>query len=259
MASRVLATPHPKAIFIGGDNVYPEKDAAGARHYSLARLRRGAEQMEALHVPMYLALGNHNIVDPDILREELALSWTIPNNYYCVRFPAPSQVQIVVLDTNLYQGPTYTRGARAQDDWLSRIIRHSPTIIVQHEPLAGYKQKKKATYVELPNATRLVSVLAQAPHLVAVLSADIHLYQDLTLYPRLHVPIHQVIVGTGGAELDDLPAEATNPDIHMNAGKKTYGYIEVRGLRKTTRPGQPLVSLDYVFHDVGGIHENPSF
>jgi hypothetical protein len=240
----MTSLPRPQALFIGGDNVYPEKDSTGKKVYSLNRLERGFRQMQSLNVPMYVALGNHNIVNSDILAREMSLPWIIPNNYYCIRFRR-DKLQVIILDTNLYADNTYTEQARKQDNWLSSILSGSfyESIIIQHEPLVGYKKKKESTYVMLPNAHRLISILLTAPKKpIAVLSADIHNYQDIVFQPTSsHVSqINQIIVGTGGATLDALPDKMNIPGIHVLAAQDRHGFIRVNGIT-------PEGSLDYEF------------
>ena len=234
--------PRPQALFIGGDNVYPEKDSTGKKVYSLNRLERGFRQMQSLNVPMYVALGNHNIVNSDILARELSLPWTIPNNYYCIRFRR-DKLQIIILDTNLYADDTYTEQARKQDNWLSSVLstQFYESIIIQHEPLVGYKKKKESTYVMLPNAHRLISILSTAPKKpIAILSADIHNYQDIVFEPSHVSQINQIIVGTGGATLDALPDKMNIPGIRAQHAQERHGFIRVNGI-------MPEGSLDYEF------------
>ena len=238
---------NPKYIILGGDNIYPEKDATGRKIYSSERLQSGYEAMASLNVPIIASLGNHNIVDPTIYNTEMhKLGWTIPNNYYYIRFPSDN-IQLVVLDTNLYQDNDEATliKRKDQEEWLEALLQAAKpryeTIIVQHQPLMGYKKKKQATILALPNAERLHEILS-VHRPVAVLSADIHNYQDLELEsPR----VHQLIVGTGGADLDELPMFSGSKPPNIRDAYYGNGFLVVNGIRPRTRGSPP--KLDYTF------------
>jgi hypothetical protein len=203
------AAIYPKALILGGDNIYPDKVTTTPGHpprkvYARSKLLDGYRKMESLNVPLYVALGNHNVISSEILETEMKLPWTIPSNYYCIRFAPDPSIQIIVLDTNLYTTTKTANEARKQEDWLETILQETPqrrTIIVQHEPLLALKVKGANITTALPNALNLYRIFATYPP-TAVLSADIHNYQDLVLD---NPPIHQLIVGTGGADLDQIP------------------------------------------------------
>jgi hypothetical protein len=224
----------PQAIILGGDNIYPEKSRTPSRskRYSQTRLEEGAASMLALGLPTYVSLGNHNVADPAILRAELEdIPWTLPHNYYCIRSTAQPGTQIVIIDTNLYQdNEPHTVVARArQEEWLNHILADyagNESLIVQHQPIFGYKKKKDATTLALPNAANLINILS-VHRPVAVLSADIHNYQDINL---MHPPTRQLVVGTGGADLDELPPVTP-------LARDTYcgnGFLIVNSARDTT-------------------------
>lgn len=92
---------------IAGDNVYPKKDKqAGTKTYSVQKLKDGIDCILGINKPLYVALGNHDIYNCDILNHQLNFKhdlWKIAK-YYGIRYKLENfNVLFLFIDTNLYE------------------------------------------------------------------------------------------------------------------------------------------------------------
>lgn len=206
-------------LVLGGDNVYPTKSVdvttgAKTKAYDMRVLEEG---LAALHTKTILgtALGNHNISDPAIRKEQMKR--LLPGSrdgatYYRLTH---DDVDLVFLDSNLMETDPTDMLA-----WLVDTLRTrgaTPYFLIQHEPVLAFKKHKRH---QLKNAKALLDVLIHRPP-IAILCADTHHYQHgIIEYKGVHIA--QYIVGTGGAEPDFMKADT---DI-LNVDDITYRRIE---------------------------------
>jgi hypothetical protein len=218
---------HVKTLVLGGDNVYPDK-RDDKKHYSLNRMKTGFECIRHIGFgTMLVALGNHNVAVPELRDYALSQGLTGEPTSLVV---FQNKRAILTLDTN----------DSMPFAWIAEALQYMKThrieeyYVVMHEPVVGFKQKKVEV---LREADALLAVLTPHPPLF-LLTADVHSFQNV----RIHfagVEFRQMIVGTGGAALDALPArfseavEGVSGRVEVLDAQKTYGYLVVSGREAT--------------------------
>jgi hypothetical protein len=212
-------------LVLGGDNYYDlgKDKATGIKQHEPEVLREGFDALRGL--PVLLSFGNHNIekvgsFNVEAMQRHLATqyNWILgasPERYYRVDY---ADATFVVLDTNLCE-PAEKAAFDVMLAWLGGQIadlktNRKPYYIVQHEPIVAARQKKdkktgeEKIIIALPFGDELLRVMAVYPPL-AVLAADTHSYHRVNIYTAEDKPpIHQIVVGTGGA-----PPDRTTWDI----------------------------------------------
>lgn len=247
-------------LFLGGDNIYPDKteqiNNTGIKHkskyYPISRLYNGIQLLP--NVPIYVALGNHNVYNPNIESAQKNIQipetynnkdWNLPSDYYCLDF-IDENIAIFFLNTNYYShrssdDPSFNNSDSflehnriIMETWLEANARNYITqgkhyFIVMHEPL--FSVKKSA--VALPNQQNLSRIINNYPPSI-IFSADTHNYEAISFKTITGHTILQMVVGTGGALLDpinkDLLIKSTNifSNIHFTDEPiSTHGYLKV--------------------------------
>ena len=218
VAAAIQARPE-SLLVIGGDNIYPEKDAAGKKRYNLAVLHEGFELYKSKAV--IAALGNHNVSNNAIRDSEIAGPWFLPTNYYAVKF---TDAALIVLDTNIV---TIKDKFEEMKAWLTAIVAKLdvPYYIVQHEPYASYKKEKGQALVGGPELFRCFA--ANPP--LAILCADTHNFQKGILKLEDTPAVTQYVVGTGGASPDEIGDHKHTSEFmyELQDSREKYGFAVI--------------------------------
>jgi hypothetical protein len=238
-----------KILILGGDNVYPlQGDKTKAHRKDVfeegMQLYARFEHKDGHY--LIPSLGNHN-VKKDIYSTEMERFHRFMPDlsiaYYSLRFS--DGFRMIVLDTNIVDS-THEDKYNAMCAWLHRAV-HDARIagesyyIVQHEPMISLRNKKRRDVASaLLRHDTLMDILNQYPP-IAILCADTHNYQygDLQFGGEGAPIIPQYVVGTGGADLDNLPMRLPPFGITEGSlryvyrgGMKAYGYLRVDSPRK---------------------------
>ena len=206
-------------LFLGGDNIYPDKwkDASGIKHksYPVSRLNNMIPALPT-DIEIYTAIGNHNINTPAIYAKEKELHnrgvWKLPADYYHIDFN--DGWRIIIINTNLYYSRKTSEQLLEQEKWLRSHVT-SKYILIMHEPLISFKNK---SYQVLHNREELLQILYEMPPRM-ILCADTHNFQQdlVELSPNQYneswdkrdsKQIPQLVVGTGGASPDSVAGSA---------------------------------------------------
>lgn len=213
-----------QTIIIGGDNVYPLPDDKTKAH-NPAVFDEGFSLYTKLGKPIVLAFGNHNVVTYEELKskarpenedvveiksmlnyQKAAAGFKPEDKTYYVKGYAEG-VYVVVLDTNMMDdAEMYTWFDGTVQDIIGARRQY---FVVQHEPYFTGKETekggiKKQKFGSLTNGSAFLEVMFQKGPPIAVLCADTHYYQHGVIQ-RIGTEgpsIHQIIVGTGGADPD---------------------------------------------------------
>ena len=235
-------------LILGGDNVYPLEGNKSKLHSpdvfeeGMALYSQFEDEPKKFLFP---SLGNHN-VQKDIREVQLERysKYLKPDKtYYMLRFT--DEFCVIVLDTNIMINTARKNNAdkRIYDnmiEWLDRAIRDVARVreryyIVQHEPMISMRHKKGADKASvLIGCDRVMRILNRYPP-IRILCADTHNFQDgFVTFGEGAAAIPQLVVGTGGANLDDLPhkegeftVEEGGLKYKYMGGKKAYGYLRI--------------------------------
>jgi hypothetical protein len=211
-------------VILGGDNVYPLE---GTKSHSIDVFHEGVGLFTGKN--LYAVLGNHNVKEPEIAAAELAYrGWMLPAPYYKHDF---DDVSVIFLDTNIMENDSeLTKMIDAMKHMIGEIKSAGRNYyIVQHEPFASYKKKKRPV---LPNGHKLLYEMKDYPPL-AILCADTHNFQISTLNVG-GTSIKQYVVGTGGAKFDNIEIDTheniqITDDIQLKfeGHMPGYGYLVI--------------------------------
>lgn len=223
----IQADDRAPLLVIAGDNAYPDKRKVKQKNGSTIKdpvfvstqIQSGFTKLLATKPNIWLGIGNHN-VDNHIpfnngksntirKREQNAFGSRLPHDFYCL---VHADAALVFVDTNLIGQKEFTKD-HPMMSWFTKVIQwlhefNKPYYIVQHEPIIALKVKKGVLKpFALTNGQLLLDEVAEiGQYPIAIVSADIHNYQELDLTYKGHV-YRQVVVGTGGAPPDVIPKE----------------------------------------------------
>jgi hypothetical protein len=159
-----------------------------------------------------------------VLEAELALGlWTIRPQSYCIQF---TNRAVVVLNSNPLDETELGEDTAHVLEALEQAIAHLkksriPYILMMHHPLIAFK--KKAYYLMPQHAELLNRLVVYPPEIVLV--ADTHNYQN-GIVTWHGTPIRQIVVGTGGADLDPIAALGSNRRLgELNAADFAGKYV----------------------------------
>lgn len=233
---------------VNGDNYYSDK---GTKEYNPGKVRLGFEILKShtLTNQLFITLGNHE-VDNKIpcltLEDEMRHVHEsdgrlyMNNNYSIV---VNDKIMILLIDTNLFEtNLCYTDESRRYERkkmkmWLRTKIEswdaEKPLFIVGHHPLFYLKKTKKIvddktkkmTFTINPFTLKLYDLLKSAGRPLYYLASDIHNYQ--CIYNK---NITQIIVGTGGANFDNIPDE-TNERMYIE-NYENYEFADAHDVKR---------------------------
>ncbi len=227
VAAAIRKEPAEYPLFLGGDNVYPDKDpATKQKTYSSERLTQGIRcLLRDSPRSLFAAIGNHNL---PLLPTELQLAqqgiWILPSPSYRIQY---SNSSIVVVDSNpLDEG----RGEEVLETLATELnnlrVRGTPYYLIMHHPIISYKKKGVQL---LPQHAALLDLLIQYPPIM-ILVADTHNYQKGIIEWK-GTSITQVVSGTGGADLDPIdyvgPIEGFDGSYTLLEHRVAYGYQRI--------------------------------
>ncbi len=231
VAAAIRREPANWPLFLGGDNIYPDKHEK-RKTYPPKRVEEGvACLIRKAPRQIFATVGNHNIASADVLEAEVALDlWTLKSHSYCVQFA--NNQSVIFLNSNPFDEMEHTRPLTDMLEALDAALAHlkktrTPYIMVMHHPIVALK--KKSYYLMPQHALLLDSLRAYPPQLLLV--ADTHNYQLGTVTWK-GTDIRQVVVGTGGADLDPLPEAGVHAadfagTYVVEDAKVAYGYLRV--------------------------------
>ena len=211
---------------VAGDNAYPDKRKVklpnGTKRsdpiFRSKNIHEGFMKMLGIGKQIWFGIGNHDIdiyipfnnnkPDRVYTRERKMFKTRLPHDYYCVTY---DDAALVFVDTNMIGEPAFNSEYPIVP-WFKEILKwlgNTPYYIVQHEPLVALKVKDGTLRpFALKNGHLLLDLVAETDRYpIAVLSADIHNYQELDLTYKGHV-YRQIVVGTGGASPNVVPRAA---------------------------------------------------
>lgn len=229
VAARIREEPADSPLFLGGDNVYPDKDPITKKKtYSAERLAQGIRCLiRDVERPLFAAIGNHNL---PLLPTELESPWILPAPSYRVRFS--NGVSVLVLDSNPWDMGDEEEGRHVLEALAIELAdlrsRREPYYCIMHHPLISYK--KSGTQI-LPQHAAVLDQFIQYPPLL-LLVADTHNYQKGIIHWK-GGRILQVVSGTGGADLDPInfrgPVKGFDGSYELLEDKVAYGYQRITG------------------------------
>lgn len=136
------------------------------------------DAFNAAHEVTLHTIGNHDIRDKGLRREDCISMWGIPAPYYTHDVQG---MRLIVLDGNDPGSPTYKGGypsyiGKKQQAWLKRQLEAAdkPVLIVSHQPLAGW--------AEIDNASEIRTLLAEyRDRILLCINGHSHCDQFLTI------------------------------------------------------------------------------
>jgi hypothetical protein len=246
---------------VNGDNFYPTKtEILGKKHKNYDDMDQKIEKgfsilRKNFTRKIFISLGNHEVDNPGpclTLLSEIEKSrgsnLIIPTNYYSLNIfnKKGDKLKLFVLDVNLLEDNLcYDDKSREEHklnmmQWLSthiEKIKSSANVteyvyaVMGHYPLFYFD--KKGNFVVNQTTIQILRLLkSMSPLKIYYFASDVHNYQYIK-----HENIHQFIVGTGGAKLDNMPeilqsSEFTRMDVANEEGdftimgaKKMYGSL----------------------------------
>lgn len=245
---------------ISGDNIYPDKsidkDGKKVKIYEKDRFIKGKECLHRLKIPIYSILGNHDIESCKVYNEEQQSDklWFLKNYYSIIYQLNGFNVLFIFIDTNLFEKEkilnedTCYKHFNIKEkkakmiEWISTqlILQCDHIFIVGHEPIFGYKDKKKNKVTPYQKFSDLFDILKDSNRkMLYYICADIHNYQNVEIKIG-DTFINEIISGTGGASPDLLKKKLlTEKDFVYDgdySGKKFearlidkqdgYGYVK---------------------------------
>ena len=233
-----------KMLILGGDNVYPlQGDKTKAHRKDVfeegMQLYARFEKRDGYY--LFPSLGNHNVKKDIFATEMERFRRYMPDPsiaYYSLRFN--DGYRILVLDTNIVD-EAHAEKYAMMCAWLHRAVHNAREAgekyyVVQHEPMISLRNKKRRDVASaLLRHDTLMDILYQYPP-IAILCADTHNYQygDLQFGGEGAPRIPQYVVGTGGADLDNLPIRLAPFEVvegslryTYRGGMKAYGYMRI--------------------------------
>ena len=237
VARALRKEPADWPLFLGGDNIYPDK-VEKRKTYPVHRIGEGlACLLRDAPRTIYATLGNHNIATREILDAELAAdAWTIRKESYCLQFKDRA---VLMLNSNALDvdkknaTKEENEAAKAVLDMLHQAVahlyeNHIPYILIMHHPIVSYK---KLGFYVMPRHEEVLDILVRNPPQM-VLVADTHNYQQGILEWK-GVAIRQIVAGTGGAELDTMNdkelLKSSMLRYTLTAFAVAHGYVRVIG------------------------------
>jgi len=230
-------------LIIAGDNNYPlyfRKTERSIKLYRLGVLQRASKLIKDLNIPTHILLGNHEDIpcaynaQLHAFRSEKIHVHT--NNTYLHN--DRGKYNFIFLNTNYIDGSEYSNF----DVLATYIKRHinnkKPNVIVGHHPIYSFKRKKTNSFDPDGEFLKLLFNGVSDDTILFYLCADTHHFQISTLkhHDCPNKILYQIIVGTGGAHLDDTPDDntmikLTKPDTKVDYRylytNKSYGFLYV--------------------------------
>jgi hypothetical protein len=162
-----------KTLILGGDNIYPFKEANGSKRYNLDEVQKGFEIAHKAKPYIFTAFGNHNITNSSVYEKEKKL-YGLLSSYYCVHFTDGFTLIFLNSLFAINDEDMYTDELNAMLEWLQEIVsKISKYYIVLHHPIAGIRAK--GPWI-LPNKNSILSIL-QHNLPIAILCSHLHFFQ----------------------------------------------------------------------------------
>lgn len=219
-----------------GDNVYENNGV-----YDKKILYGGVECLKKLRVPILASVGNHDVINCQILKDQIDLTqiklsngsmivdlersnWIMPHNYYNVVYHLKNfSVNFINLDTNLFSAPNANTDCYQDIDrqnkltkmleWLTTVLKLNKSkciILCGHYCLFGLIDVKLVTLLnvglllDVLNTHRINSAYTNNYYYMC---ADIHNFQYIRFVGKGKyngLIIHNIIAGIGGGVPDSI-------------------------------------------------------
>lgn len=228
VAAAIRGEPTHFPLFLGGDNIYPDKSPTTKRKtYPAQRLLQGINCLVgAVPRPLFAAIGNHNL---PLLPTEFQAPWILPATSYRVDF---ANVSVLVLDSNAWDTGTEEEARSLLEllktELASLRTRDRAYYCIMHHPIVSYK--KKGIQVLPHYAAVLDEFVKWKPRILLV--ADTHNYQKGIIEWK-GMDLLQIVSGTGGADLDPMEFQdhmELPVAYRLLEGMVSYGYQRIHGL-----------------------------
>ena len=247
-------------LVLGGDNIYPVKDARGNKRYNLHAVEEGFDIARRGKTHIFTAVGNHNVTNSNVYEKEKNL-YGIVSPYYCVHFTDGYSLIFLNSLYTINDDDEYTDELEAMLEWLKgTLLTGIKYYLVQHHPISGIRGKGPWT---LPNKNRVLSIL-QYNLPIAILCSHLHFFQmgEIEFHNKSNnenssphfgtsiKKIPQYIVGTGGAKFDEPPSSSSQSIIEgegifkytITDTQKINGYARIQAPGAITFVPVPIVS-----------------
>ncbi len=226
VAAAIHREPREYPLFLGGDNIYPDKSPTTKRKtYPEQRLLQGIRCLVgAVPRPLFASIGNHNL---PLLPTEFHAPWILPAVSYLVEF---TNVSVLVIDSNpLDVGDAVSDSLALLTDAIGYLeTQGRPYYCIMHHPIISYK--KKGLQV-LPHYAAVLDAFVKYPPRM-LLVADTHNYQKGVIEWK-GMSLLQIVSGTGGADLDPMEFQdriELPVAYRLLEGMVSYGYQRIDGL-----------------------------
>ena len=213
---------NPGRIIVAGDNVYPLEDVHGGKIYRKITIDNGFSQLASIpNTKIDILLGNHDInYNRCFLNYEKLYGLNVYDEHSSLD---SGNIHFIYLDTNQSVG-ILLEYLKAN---MSKIHLN---IVVGHHPIYSTKGKKLNSMVGYDNFLRdlLPWIYREQIHWI-YLCADTHHFQANNInFENYTFP--QLIVGTGGGDLDPIPkiaqhAQQDSPQIDIIKAVESHGFL----------------------------------
>ena len=237
-----------------GDNIYNE---GKSQFHNIETLKNGIECVNKINLPLYVVLGEHDITQCDIIKEQSKKhdNWIFEGNYYATEFEKSSiKLKLIVIDTNLLADPKiYTKveecllpeNIKTNRQEMLNFLRNELTtashydwvIVAGHCPPASFKHKdNKSQLIVKPYANELLEILGDVPNLLYICAGTHNFQYNTVSSVDRRFFMREIISGTGGAEPDLIVpvfriggAQSAEGllDTEMHDTHEPYGYCEM--------------------------------
>jgi len=228
---------------VNGDNFYPtvirEPDGSKTKIFNQDNVTKGFNVLKTSNNYIFFSLGNHEVDDTTSCRTLMSEIETcsedtskllMPTNFYSilVRNNKSHHLKIVIIDTNLFETNFCYSDASSKEQkekmlsWLILCLNETkeiPLLIVGHYPL--FYHKKGSFFINVTMQEVFDILIEASDRKIYYLASDVHNHQHIE-----HKHITQYIVGTGGADLDDIDDSAIT--IHYDDFGGVYNLINAK-------------------------------
>lgn len=228
----------PNALIQLGDFAYPNSKCSPS-----------IDAFNKAHEHVFHTIGNHDIKDHGLTREDCKKLWGIPAPYYDQVLDG---LHLIVLDGNEEGSPTHNGGypsyiGKKQQSWLTERLQKSshPVLIISHQPLAGE--------AAVDNAREMQTLLNKfSDKIILCINGHSHLDQHLTIEGISYLHINSASYFWLGGKV--RLAEYKDPLFATLSIDPNKGEITINGVISTWKNGTPE-DVSYFQNKKAGLKE----